>query len=435
MVIAVTGIALLLVDMGFSTATIQAQVISSQQRANVFWINLAAGLVASAILVFSAPLIAHFYGLPLLTPVVQVSAVAIVLQAITAQFSAEASRQSLFGALALADVVAQVGGAGVAIALAFGGFGVWSLVAQQLAVATLTLVVVANGVRWRPGLPRRAKMRSLVGFGFNTLGVQAVNYASANVDSVALGRVWGPATLGYYDRAYQLFKLPVTLLLSPLTRVVLPKLSSLQSNAEPYARAVEQLQLVIAYVAGSVFLLASVAAEPLVITALGTTWAPSAGIFSILAVGGFFQTMGYVYYWVFLSKALTGLQLRYALVTRSLMVAMILIGVHFGAYGVAVAVAAGLAVNWLVLSVGPMRRTGVSVARLMRVVLRPLLCHVTAMAAVYLVVTLAGPGLPPWLTLILSGTAALLVYGLLALTVRAVRIDCLQIVRVLGRRS
>ncbi|ROS29302.1 PST family polysaccharide transporter [Rathayibacter sp. PhB127] len=376
MVLAIAGVATLLGDFGLSMASIQSTDVSDVQRSNLFWINVALGSVLSGVVFLLAYPIAAFYGRSELVLVCQVLASVFLVNSITAQFKAEVSRSFRFRWLAASDVSAQLVGSSAAVLLALTGAGYWALVAQQVLVAATTLVVLVIGARWLPGLPRRTDgMRSFLSFGANTVGVQLVNYISGNADSVLIGRVWGAGALGVYDRAYQIFRMPLQQIAAPMTRVAFPVLSRMKD--EPgFESYVQRAQLVLAYTMGGVFFVAAALADPLIEIALGDGWDQSKVIFRILAIGGVFQALGFVYYWVFLAKALTGLQLRFSVLSRSLMVAFMAVGVIWGPVGVAIGSTAGLILNWVVLTVFAIPKAGVDVRALAVQALRPLLLGV-----------------------------------------------------------
>ncbi|QLD12261.1 lipopolysaccharide biosynthesis protein [Microbacterium oleivorans] len=433
MVIAVTGFAALLGDFGLSNAAVQAENITDQQRSNLFWISTGVGALLYALLFTVAPLIQDFYRADGLAVVVQVMSVGFLLSAIASQFTAHLTRNLSFGRLAIIDVSSQAAGLAFALSLAINGAGYWALVGQQLASAGVLLVLTALLSGWVPRWPAPAPMRSLLTFAANSLGVQALSYVSGNADSVALGRTSGPEALGLYDRAYQLFKIPVQQIAAPLTRVALPILSRQQSNRPQMSRYVLSAQLGMSYVLGAAFCLGAALASPVIELALGPQWSDAAPLFAILAFGGVFQVMGYVYYWSFLACGLTALQLRFSLVTRALMVGLIIIGAFFGPTGVALAVAVGLALNWVVLSAFPMRRTGLDVGAIARTGGRGIAVNVVMAAAVWGVDNQLLRDLTPLARLGIGVSAGLAVYALLAATAPPVRRDLATIFRMAKR--
>lgn len=422
MVMAIAGIATLLGDFGLSMASIQSQSLTAGQRSNLFWINLGSGVVLSALVYALAVPIAGFYGRPELVEVCQALSLVFLLNAAAAQFKAEVSRSLRFRWLAGADVIAQVVASGAAIVAALAGWSYFALVLQQVLLALVTLVVLAIGARWLPGLPSRsADIRSLLGFGANTMGVQFVNYISGNADSVLIGRVWGAEALGVYDRAYQIFRMPMQQIAAPMTRVAFPLLSRMQNSPE-FDRYVQRAQLLLAYGMGGVFFLAAAVADPLIEIALGPGWEESKTIFRILALGGVFQSLGFVYYWVFLAKALTRMQLRYSIIARSLMVAFMGIGVTVGPVGVAIGGTAGLILNWVILSAFAAPKAGIDVPALMKQAARPLSLGV-GLVALSVPVSAFSAGFGPLLQLLVIAAVAVL-YLTLALTlIRPLRRD------------
>ncbi len=376
MVTALIGVAAVLGDFGLSMASIQSKSLTQGQRSNLFWLNAALG-VALALLVFllSTP-ISLFYGRPELVDVTRWLSLVFLLNALAAQFKAEVSRLLKFKWMAIVDVVAQAAALIAALAVALNGGAYWALVVQQLAVAGVTFIMAVIGSRWIPGRPRRREnMRSLLTFGLNTTGSQLINYASSNADSVVLGRFWGTEALGVYDRAYQIFRLPLQQIAAPMTRVAFPILSKID-DGPTFDRYIQRAQLILTYVLGTFFFFAAAAATPLLQLALGPGWDGASTIFTILAIGGVFQALGYVYYWIFLSKAMTGLQLRYTAISRLLMVGLICAGGLLGPFGVAIGASGGLFLNWLILTIFAIPRTGVNTRALVASATRPLVMNV-----------------------------------------------------------
>ena len=376
-VIAITGFAGILGDFGFSLAAIQNQEITHRQKSNLFWLNSTLGVVASVAMWAAAPLVADFYVDPRIGLISRLLACALLLQALTAQFRAELTRRLAFGRLAISDILAQALALIVAVSLAFTGFGYWALVAQQVALAAVPLLYLVSVARWWPGLPRRAPMRSLIAFGARHTMVQVLNYVSDSIDSVALGRTDGTVAVGYYNRAYQLMLMPLVQIAAPIGRVALPVLARIKDPSR-YQHYVESAQRALVYGLGGVFFVAACLAKPLVEVLLGSQWSESVPLFRILSVAGLFQSLGVLYPWIYLSKALTKLQLRLAWICRPLMVVCVLVGVNWGSVGTAIGMSVAAGLNWLVHTAIGIPRTGVRVGGLLAVSTRPVLVYAAA---------------------------------------------------------
>jgi len=405
MVISIVGIATVLGDFGLSMASIQSQTLTDAQRSNLFWTNTGLGLALSAVVYFSAAPIAAFYDRPELVAVTQASSAAFFLSAMSAQFRAEVSSKLRFRWLAAADVGSQAAGLILAIALAIQGAGYWALVAQQVCVAAVMLCILIAGADWIPGRPRRnSDMRALYRFGANTLGVQLYTYVTSNADNVLVGRFVGTAALGVYTRAYQIFRLPMQQIAAPMTRVALPVLARLQDD-DRYDDYAQRAQIILSYTFGGMFFVMAATADPTIDLLLGDQWGEAKPIFAVLAIGGVFQALGYVYYWIFLSKARTGLQLRYTLIGRTVMLGAMAIGVHWGPIGVAVGSTIGQILMWGLNGFIAVPKTGVNARALMQITVRPLVLY-TGMLLI------AAP-----LTVVLREQPALTTLGALCLSI------------------
>jgi PST family polysaccharide transporter len=347
MVLAIVGVGEVLRDFGLSSAAIQARHLSRGQRDNLFWINTMIGLVLAAIVFLMSDRIAAFYGEPLLHDLAQAIALTFLLNGLTTQYRAHLTRELRFKRLTAAEVGGQLAGLAVAVVLALAGYGYWALVVQQIVQAAVILVVMVAAARWLPGLPKRdAEVRGFLRFGGNVMASQLLAWLSNNVGQILIGNRLGAAPLGLYNRAFALVAMPLTQLNAPATSVALPVLSRLQGDPARYAAFLLRGQAALMHFLIAVFAFACAQAGPLIVLALGARWAEAVPMFQALAIGAVFQCAGYAAYWVFMSKGLTASQLRYAVVSRTLVIACIAFGAQWGALGVAMGYAAGSALSW-----------------------------------------------------------------------------------------
>lgn len=374
MIAAVLGIGDLFRDFGLSMAAIQARDLDQHQRTNLFWLNVLVGGTLTAVAVAAAPAVSALYDRPELTGAVAVVALTFLLSSAAAQFRVGLIRANRFPALTVTDVTSQTVALCVAITCALAGAGFWSLAAQAVVQSALALVLAASQLRWLPGLPnRKGNVRSMIGFGANLLGVQVLTYAGKNLDTILLGRVWGPVALGFYSKAFTLYSQPQTQALAPFTDLAVNTLSRSLDDPEAYRRRLHTMQLIANYVALCLFGALIALAEPAVRLLLGPGWSQTALLLQILSIGGLFQMLGNVYYWVFLTQNRTGVHLRCTLISQPVAIGCILAGLPFGPVGVAWGASAGLFVEWFVPAVWGVRRTSVDGAALLRSIPRPLL--------------------------------------------------------------
>lgn len=347
MVLVVVGFGEIFRDFGLSSAAIQAPDLSRGQRDNLFWANSGIGIALAVIVFGLAGPTAAVYGEPQLLHITQALSGIFVLNGMLTQFRASLIRELRFRAVAATELASSLVGFAVALVCALAGFGVWALVAQQISASAFVLVAMVVLGKWLPGLPkRRASIRGFVGFGGNLLGSQLVNYAAGNVDTWMVGIRFGPAVLGFYNRAYQLLMTPLNQVRTPSTTVALPILSKLHGDARRFDSFLTKGQLALGLPLALVLGFVAGGADAIVPVFLGPGWGESVSFLRLFAAAGLFQTLAFVGYWVYLSRALTQVLLRYSLVSAAIKVAAILVGSQWGALGVGFGFALAPAVSW-----------------------------------------------------------------------------------------
>ena len=367
MVTAVIGIADLVRDFGLSSAAVQSKTLSDDERTNLFWVNLCLGLSCTVVVLIAQPLIVAGYGEPRIAPIILSLACVFTISGANTQFRSDLTRRMRFFAISMSDIAAQSAGIVVAVTLALLGHGLWALVFQQLTVAICALTINIVNVRWLPGLPKRhVSLRRFFRFGSGLFATQVITYLTKNVDNIAIGAMYGPISLGFYGRAYQLLMMPLNQINAPMTNVALPVLSRIQHDDEAYQRYLERAQLVGCYLTTTLFAVAAGLSVPVVAVLFGPKWSAVAPIFAILAIGGVFRSVAQIAYWIYLSRGKTGAQLKLILWTRPIMIGIILGGLPWGPVGVAVGHGIAYFLYWLVSLIAVGRAASVDSARLLR---------------------------------------------------------------------
>lgn len=281
-------------DLGFGAALVQrADPRKPGVAAAAFWLGLAAAVVLVLACWFAAPLLPRlgiegeivwvFRILSLQLLIASLGNVHHYLLAHSLEF------KRLFGPELASGVVKG----GVSVVLAVAGFGVWSLVAGQLAGAaarTLALWIVSD---WRPAfaLARRA-VPELARFGSAIVAVGILGEAVRNVDYLVVGARLGADQLGFYFLAFRLPELVILALFEIAYRVLFPFYSRLKdldagSGREAPAELVSGYLRTVRLAALVSFPVAAAAAAlsvPIVLTVYGDLWRPAALPLALIAL-------------------------------------------------------------------------------------------------------------------------------------------------------
>jgi O-antigen/teichoic acid export membrane protein len=341
MVLVVISFEPLLASSGLAAALIQRPVITELDKSTVFWTNAAFGLLACLIGVAVSPLVADFYGNAEVEPLFAAVSVVFLVSSLSSVQANLLIREMNFRSLELRTMAATVVGAAAAISLAASGAGAWALIAQQLAVYTVSLMLLTGFTHWRPRLMfSRASLRELRGFGGNASGTILMNQLTYNTDNVLIGRVLGASALGLYTFGYSLIMLPVTRIASPLVQVLYPVFARIQHDGPRLASLwLRSLRMMAAITLPSMLGLIVVAPEAIDVV-FGRRWHSATPVVQILATVGIAIAIQNLNGIVLQAKGETRLVFRYSCVLFAGGLIAFIVGLQWGIVGVAACFAA-----------------------------------------------------------------------------------------------
>lgn len=333
-----TGLIGLFRDLGLAAATVQRREVSHSQVSTLFWVNVLASTLLALLGMALAPLVAWFYGEPELVWITIAISATFVFGGLSAQHIALLRRQMRYVGLAGIEIGAMVFGIIVAVGVALAGGGYWALVAMTAgqALATAVLAFVISG--WRPGAGRFDRdVGEMFSFGAGLTGANMLNYFTRNSDNLLLGRFWGAAELGVYSRAYALLLMPMQQINGPIAAVAIPALSRLQSEPERFRGYYLKVVRLIAYASMPLVVLLAVLAEEAVLVLLGPQWLEAALLFQIFAAFVAVQNVASSTGWVMHALGQSTRMLKWSAIQAPVFVIACLLGLPWGATGVATA--------------------------------------------------------------------------------------------------
>ncbi|QFI69328.1 lipopolysaccharide biosynthesis protein [Sinorhizobium alkalisoli] len=327
-------------DFGLTQATVQKNAITHDEVNYLFWVNVAVSAALACLMVGVAPLIASFYGEPRVGPLIAAMAAQIVAYGLGAQHLALLNRRMAFGRLALVEVTSAVAGLLAAVSWTLVDRSYWALYAGTLTSAVLPSLCYWVNSHWRPGFPRKVQgIGALLNFGAGITGFNFANFFARNLDNILIGRYWGNAELGLYDRAYKLLLFPLSQIANPLSKVMVPALSRLAGEPHRYRSAYLRVIPLMLVVALPGVATAVATADRLIPFVLGEQWRESADIFRALGFAGLLQPLNNPAGWLFISQGRSGDFMRWGIITAASSAMAFIIGLPYGALGVAVAYA------------------------------------------------------------------------------------------------
>lgn len=401
------------IDGGFGSALIQKQRPTREDYSTIFYWNLGLALVLYIILFFSAPAIARFYNLPLLCSVLRVQGVVLIINAIRIVQTNQLRKQLKFKKIASVDLSVAALSLAVTIYLAWKGFGVWALVAQQLMVSVLTTSIYWITGHWWPLLTfSKQSFKELFGFGGFILLSNLINTFCNNIQGLLIGKFYNPATMGYYSKAKSTEELSSTFISSVIDQVSYPVLAEAQNDKEYLIRMLRKFIGVLAYVTFPIMLLLILLAKPLFILLYSERWLSSVPYFQILCLAGMAICLQGINYYAIAAVGKSGKLFLGTLVKRGVGLLLIIGGLLLaGMKGLLGGMVLSAYFIYLVNAFLVSKHVGYSLAQQFKDLLPMILTSIVSFVLAFIV----GYVLKPFANMYITGVAQLIVFAIVYL--------------------
>lgn len=182
-----------IIDGGFGSALIQKKKPTQIDYSTIFYWNIGMSVVMYAVLFVSAPAIARFYNIPLLSSVLRVQGLVVFIYAFNIIQRNQLLKKLNFKILSIITITTSLVSLSVTIFMAYKGFGVWALVAQNLISAAIPALVFWFYVKWRPVWAFSwASFKELFSFGAFMFLTNILNRFSQQLQGLLIGKFFDP---------------------------------------------------------------------------------------------------------------------------------------------------------------------------------------------------------------------------------------------------
>jgi len=339
--VAVTLIATIFIQAGIPDALIQRRELTGEHECAGWWMSLAVTSIVVATVYLGAAHIAGWMEMPGLKPAIRLMCVPIFIEGTSMVSNARLERALSFGALALADVLAEIAFVAVALALLVAGLPRWSLIgglAARFAIHGLT--VWSASPRIYLALPRPHAIRDLFGFALSVWGGRIVQALSDNSDYLLIGRLLGSGPLGIYGMARDLLRFVPNRLHRVAGRVIFSAFCKLQDDSREMARAYAQFYCAMTRIILPLLMCMAVTAPDLVKTMYGARWLAAAAPLQALALGLAFAGLKTAVSSIYTAKGHPSLDIHLNGLRLVLVVAILLVLRNRGLLAIAVGISA-----------------------------------------------------------------------------------------------
>lgn len=262
-----------LIDSGFSQALIRKQDRTDVDNSTVFYFNIVVSSALYLILFIAAPFVADFYNQPELTSVMRVVCLGVILNSLAVVQRALLTVRIDFKTQAKASLSAAVISGCIGIVLAYCGFGVWSLVVQQLLNLSVNTLLLWIFSKWRPiAVFSWKSFHELFAFGSKLLASGLLDTLYRNIYPIVIGKLFSASSLGHYTRAQQFSEFPSSNVTGIIQRVTYPILCGIQDETERLEAVYRKFLKLSAFIIFPLMIGMSAVARPFIDIVLGTQW-------------------------------------------------------------------------------------------------------------------------------------------------------------------
>ena len=280
-----TTVLLGVVDSGFSNAIIRKKEVSDEDYCTLFFFNLAVSFAMFLLLYVAAPWIASFFERPQLIELVRVMGLLLIFQALSIVQNTILSRRIDFKTKTKASFISALVSGVVGIVMAYMGYGVWSLVAQQLSRQIFYSGFLWFYNHWWPHfIFSFSSLKYMWCFGWKLLLSSMLDNIWKELYQVVVGKFYNPATLGQYTRAKQYASLFSSNLTTIVQRVSYPVLSQVQDNKERMMVAYRKVIKITMFVTAITMISLGAVSEPLIYCLIGPQWNQAATFLPLICI-------------------------------------------------------------------------------------------------------------------------------------------------------
>jgi O-antigen/teichoic acid export membrane protein len=275
----------LLRDLGLGATVVLRQDFDRAAQGTVLTLMLLTALAMTILVAATAPLAALALDEPRLNSILPALAATSLLGSVAWFFDSVMQRELEFRRRFAGLMAQTLAYAGVAIALAAAGVGVWSLVLGQvagMAVYAGTFAALAP-YRPRPAFDKKIA-REAVSTGGGFLAQGGLGWVHQNVDYLIVGRMLGTAPLGFYSMAYRLSELTHFGIADPIAKVTFPGFVRMRHRGEDVSHVYLGTLRLVALITCPIGAVLSGVADPFVAALFGDAWLPMVGVLAVLGV-------------------------------------------------------------------------------------------------------------------------------------------------------
>ena len=275
-----------IIEGGLGTALVQNKDVDEGDYSTVFYICMAMSVLITAVVFAGAPLVAGYYKSPEMLLPLRVYIFSVFFSSYASILMARMQREMRFKQILYCSLTATCVSGALAVALAFAGAGIWTLVVYYFSHTVVNCLAMFVAVRWRPKFTfsvERAKV--LYSFGWKMLASSLMCSLYYDLRSLIIGKRISTEALGYYDRGFQVPFVISSAIDSSVQSVMFPVLAKSQDKKNEATALLRRSLTVSALLIIPAMVGLAAISDTFIRLLLTEKWLPSVPIMEVLCIG------------------------------------------------------------------------------------------------------------------------------------------------------
>lgn len=330
-------LAIEILQSGISSSLIQKERIDELDYSSAFVLNLSFSIILYVIIFISAPLISGFYNMPVLVIILRIYGIAIIFAAINSILNAKIQRNMQFKKQFISSSGAIILSGAISIVMALNGFGLWSMLVQQIVLQFSLIVINYKILAWFPAVHISfSKAKQLAQFGWKVSVSTFSTTFFNNIKSLLIGKTNSASALAYYNRGDQIPAVIVSNISGSMRAVMLPTLSRSQNNKVNFIRLVRMTISTTTFFVFPIMFGIVAIAEPLVVILLTEKWLATVPFLQVFALNYIFMPLHTTNLQALIAIGRSDISLKYQTYKNVIGVAFLVLTYNEGALAIAI---------------------------------------------------------------------------------------------------
>lgn len=284
-IVSIINFASIFVQSGLSTVLVQKKEITDVDVSTMFYMSLGITLIVYLIIFILSPIIANYYGIPILKSALRVLGSILFLYAINAIQMAILTRRMEFDKIFYRSIIALPLAGGISIVMAYNGYGIWALIFYNILNALFTCLTMFFCAKIHLSLKFcMNSAREMYNFSIKIMFASIITSSHDLIRTNAIGRTYNTSELAYYDKGNTYSSYLVQGVTAAISSVMLPTFSKNQDDYLVLKKMLRRSSKLTAFIMWPLLAGVAALANPLIQLLLTDKWIASVPYLMIFCV-------------------------------------------------------------------------------------------------------------------------------------------------------